>query len=318
MAEWKENDWVFYRPQNPRKPKFDLYGTGLFQLVRIRDNVAYIKQPGGQQSVVSANDLQRLEPNRRALLFDPMGQIHNLLSRYPQVEGIVLSDNTIHDDTLDTSYEPSTMDSTDEDEEELEELSPVTLPKKDKEEVTPWEEDQKETETTPQQLPASPKSPMQHDVDSTQPTLTQPSKGMEEMLNDNKLMEEPTTPTTKTDTTTDEEIDFLPERIYDVRQGDDHKLWVRIGYAGCPDSPRDTISSWFIFDELTIPEKTVWLQDYLKANPTKRAVVTKIVAQDEEREHRKLEETTKRKNKDVQRSTRAARAQARSQHTRDE
>jgi hypothetical protein len=52
------------------------------------------------------------------------------------------------------------------------------------------------------------------------------------------------------------EADDVPDRITDMaREG--RRLKVKVGYAGHPDSPRDT-PTWFFFDELDIPEKHEW------------------------------------------------------------
>ncbi len=62
-----------------------------------------------------------------------------------------------------------------------------------------------------------------------------------------KLMDE--------DTTEDD-----PDRITDMAKVG-RRLKVKIGYAGCPDSPRDT-PTWFFFDELEIPEKHEWKKTF--------------------------------------------------------
>jgi hypothetical protein len=56
------------------------------------------------------------------------------------------------------------------------------------------------------------------------------------------------------------QIEDVPDRITDMaREG--RRLKVKVGYAGHPDSPRDT-PTWFFFDELDIPQKHEWKKNF--------------------------------------------------------
>jgi transposase InsO family protein len=62
---------------------------------------------------------------------------------------------------------------------------------------------------------------------------------------------------TDSEPVTDEPV---PDRISDMACVG-RRLKVKIGYSGCPDSPRET-PTWFFFDELDIPEKHEWKKNF--------------------------------------------------------
>jgi hypothetical protein len=73
-------------------------------------------------------------------------------------------------------------------------------------------------------------------------------KGKEEAFEDTTEENKPT------------ETEDVPNRITDMAK-EGRRLKVKIGYAGHPDSPRDT-PTWFFFDELDIPEKHEWKKSF--------------------------------------------------------
>jgi hypothetical protein len=94
------------------------------------------------------------------------------------------------------------------------------------------------------------------DLEKALSSMDAPNEQSEALAPKGKEEEEEHLVAPESEPLTDEPV---PDRITDMaRVG--RRLKVKIGYSGCPDSPRET-PTWFFFDELDIPEKHEWKKD---------------------------------------------------------